>query len=135
MSLQTLLVHRADLQRMTKTTDSKGVRTATVATVIPLLQCRVQPLSSREALQYKQASRETTHRVYCETKTRNVSGVRTIADIIKGLPNAPGGTCRLKFRQNGITRYFQVEGQFDTDEANRLTVLDVIERDETWLNQ
>ena len=135
MSIQDFFTEWGDLEKVSESTSTKGEVTATWETVIPQLKGKLQPLNSRDRLEHAKANRETTHKWFCETKVWPIEGtvLETVPDIIKGTQTSPNPAHRLKVNKNGIDRYFEIEGQFDTYEARRLTVLVLRERDIGWI--
>ena len=142
MSLRNLLVSRADLEVVTEATDAKGHKTATWGKVVIGFRVRFNPLKGLERVRYDAAGRETTHRLYCEsrigplitTAKSSTFNPLTFPDMIKGTQAAHRDRHRIVSTLAGITRYFQIESPFDTDEVQILCVIDLVERDSAWFN-
>ena len=139
MSLRNLLVSRMDIESVTESTDTKGRVTVAWGKVAIRVRCRFNPLSGTEKNEYQKAGRQTTHRLYCETKIASGGGValgtaRTIPDLIKGSQSSQNPRHRIVATLAGTKRFFQIESPFDTDEIQRLTVIDLIEHDDAWWN-
>lgn len=139
MSLRNLLVSRSDIESVTESTDTKGRVTASWGKVAIRLRCRFNALKGVELAKYQAAGRETTHRIYFETRIPAGGGVLagtagTIPDLIKGSQSSQNPRHRIVSTLAGTKRFFQIETPTDTDEIKRLTVIDAIEREDAWFN-
>lgn len=139
MSLRNLLVSRADIESATESTDTKGRVTVTWGKVAIRLRCRFNALQGTERNEYQKAGRDTTHRIYFETRIPSGGGVvagsaTTVPDLIKGSQASQNPRHRIVATLAGTTRYFQIETPFDTDEIQKLTVIDAVEREDAWFN-
>ncbi len=139
MSLRNLLISRADIESATESTDTKGRVTVAWGKVAIRLRCRFNPLKGMERARYMAAGRETTHRTYFETRIPSGGGVgagtaRTLPGLIKGTQSSQNPRHRIVATLAGTKRYFQIETPFDTDEIQKLTVIDAIEREDAYWN-
>lgn len=108
MSIQSLLVHEVDIEEPTVSKDLEGgVSRDTWSPVISSEPCRIQPLSASTVTEHRRMGHQISHRIYFG---RDVS---------------MSPRKRVKFG----TRTFQFVGYRNTDELERLFVLDALEKD------
>lgn len=137
-----LFPHRVSIQRVSFTKGSKGKKTPTFATVVPSLKCRIRPLTSDEKLEHQKLGRETSDKMYCQTKIpagggsgASTTSERTIPSLIKGTQADHNKRHRVKLVDNGVTTYYSVDGQYDVNKVGVYTVLDMTEREDAWWNK
>lgn len=111
MSVDSLLTHTVDVQKVTETADAIGGMTEVWSDRYTALSVRIQPLSARERILYQAPNQQITHRMYC------------LKDDISPKD-------RVWFLGRGtVYRMFRVVGVRSVDEFNpvRLVTIDLVE--------
>jgi len=105
MSLRQLFVTSVVIQYPTDTRGTEGGQSRTWTTRHATMPCRIQPLSAREAVLYGRETEKITHRLYCD----------------------PAYTVEIEDRITYDSRTFLVKGVRNTDELDRLQVVELEE--------
>lgn len=134
MSFQSLLIHRANLQREVESVSGLGVRTVTWSNIRTQFRCRIQPLSANQVNSARIAGFETTHRLYCETEIPATSATTNMVVLITGTQAAPRARYRITKTVNARTFYYEITGVYDTDHLDRICVIDLVERQFAYFN-
>jgi len=134
MSETSLFDDYCELQVVSLAEDGYGSHTPTWQTVLANVPGRMQDISSHEAIEFAKVGRETSAYWYCDTLQPTPPGTSfyTINDIIKG-DSTKRPIHRIKYINAGVTHYYEIEGSRDFDRRQRISRLDLAERDDGWV--
>lgn len=125
MSFKSLLTHDVTVQQKSRTAGGAGDWTESWSS-LGTMSCRLRPLSASKSLEFLRSGRSTTHLVYAETQqgfTENLSR------LLKA-----GEQLRMVYTEDGVTRYFDVDGAVDYDQQRRYTEIACTESDASSVN-
>ena len=110
MSFRSLLVHTADVQSRTLTTDGGGSYTESWAAAFEDVPCRIVPISAQELQARGTTVEQISHKMF-------------MGHSIAGTETAIAVDDRVSFD----SRTFQVRGVLNVDELDRMLAVDLLE--------
>lgn len=117
---------RIIIQRTERTADGRGSWTNTWS-LVARIKAAIQPISSKDRIEYAKANRQVSHKIYVATKQ---AGISNLSQTIQS-----GESLRVMFIRGGVTKYFMIVGARDFDESRWITEIEALETDATITNK